>query len=51
MAGHRDADVVSVKYLSDGYAALLRDLKLARFLSVGESVRVYYGGKIYEITK
>jgi len=51
VAGHRDAQVVSVKYLSEGYAALLRDLELARFLSVGESLRLYYGGKIYEITK
>jgi Ca-activated chloride channel family protein len=49
--GHGDADIVRVKYLSEGYAALLADLKLARFLSVGESVRLYYGGKIYEISK
>ncbi|MHC4971229.1 MAG: VIT and vWA domain-containing protein [Planctomycetota bacterium] len=51
LAAHGDADVVRVKYLSEGYAALLEDLRLARFLSVGESVRVYYGGRIYEITK
>ena len=50
-AGHPDAEVVREKFLSEGYAALLADLQLARFLSVGESVRIHYRGKIYEITK
>jgi Ca-activated chloride channel family protein len=50
-ADHPDAAVIRVKYLSEGYAALLADPALARFLSVGESVRIHYRGKIYVITK
>ncbi|MHC4959972.1 MAG: VIT and vWA domain-containing protein [Planctomycetota bacterium] len=38
-----------VTYLSDEYIALLADDTLARYLSVGEKVRLLYGGVIYEV--
>jgi len=44
-----DGPSVSVKCLSDDYLDLLKDTKLARYLSVGTRVRVLYDGKLYKI--
>ncbi|MFQ5843553.1 MAG: VIT domain-containing protein [Planctomycetota bacterium] len=38
-----------VVYLSDEYFELLQDDRLARYLSVGDRVRVLHGGVVYEV--
>lgn len=46
-----DADTEKVAFLSDAYFALIKaHPKLARYLSVGERVKVALDGKVYEIT-
>ena len=41
--------VKRVKYLSEEYDALLDDTTLARYLSVGVSLRVLHDGTVYEV--
>jgi len=47
----KEGPVQKIVYLSDAYVALLADATLARYLSVGPRVKVWYRDAIYEITE
>jgi Ca-activated chloride channel family protein len=49
VAGAGEATKVRVVYLSDEWTALLADATLARYLSVGTSLRVLHDGTVYEV--